>query len=155
MRVICRLYHEVKGCFARAFPDSLAKDCVVNVNSKKVASPVHSRRVAQQVERSTGYYDAKLLSGFGEKGKCVGGIGQKFRVRPVHTFSTRKELRIQSRRLRALIFHHKIKLTVSGEMVYWTYISQGLNIVGQKEIVFTVRRRINAKGEWDYPKDPL
>jgi hypothetical protein len=41
-------------------------------------------------------YDAKLLSGFGKKGKCVGGIGQKFRVGPVHTFSTRKGLRIQS-----------------------------------------------------------
>lgn len=44
------------------------------------------------------YYDAKLLSGFGEMWKCRGAIGQDFRVGPVHRFSTRTGRRIQSRR---------------------------------------------------------
>ena len=34
-------------------------------------------------------YDAKLLSNFGEKRKCIGAIGQKLRVGPVHAFFTR------------------------------------------------------------------
>ncbi|EER45385.1 hypothetical protein I7I53_07829 [Histoplasma capsulatum var. duboisii H88] len=45
--------------------------------------------------------------------------------------------------VQALIFYHTIKSAVSGEVNCWTYISKGLAQVGQKEIVFTIRRRAN------------
>jgi len=38
-----------------------------------------------------------MLSGFGEEQKSGGAIGQNFRAWPVHAFSTRKGVRIQSR----------------------------------------------------------
>ncbi|KKZ63452.1 hypothetical protein EMCG_02263 [[Emmonsia] crescens] len=56
--------------------------------------------------------------------------------------------------VQALIFYHKIKSAVSGEMDCWTYISKGLARVGQKEIVFTVRRRANER-EDNFPITPF
>ncbi|PGH34296.1 hypothetical protein GX50_02879 [[Emmonsia] crescens] len=56
--------------------------------------------------------------------------------------------------VQALIFHHKIRSAVSGEMDCWTYISKGLARVGQKEIVFTVRRRTNER-EDNFPITPF
>ncbi|EQL32153.1 hypothetical protein BDFG_05634 [Blastomyces dermatitidis ATCC 26199] len=47
--------------------------------------------------------------------------------------------------VQALIFYHKIKSVISGEMDCWTYISKGLAQVGQKEIVFTIRRRAGER----------
>jgi hypothetical protein len=46
-------------------------------------------------------YNAKLLSGFGEKWECAGVIGHNFRVGLVRLFFTRKALHIQSRRLKS------------------------------------------------------
>ncbi|PGH11617.1 hypothetical protein AJ79_04757 [Helicocarpus griseus UAMH5409] len=54
----------------------------------------------------------------------------------------------------ALIYHHKMKSMVSGEMYCWTYISKGLARVGQKEIVFTIRRRA-SEGQSDISITPF
>lgn len=58
-------------------------------------------------------------------------------------------------RLRALIYHHPMKSMVSGPMWCWTYISQGLTQLGQKEVVFTIRRRVATEREHDYDREPL
>lgn len=58
-------------------------------------------------------------------------------------------------RLKALIYHHPMKSMVSGSMWCWTYISQGLTQLGQKEVVFTVRRRVATEREHDYDLEPL
>jgi hypothetical protein len=52
-------------------------------------------------------------------------------------------------RLRAIIHRHKL-----GERSCWTYVSDGLRVHGQKELVFTVSQ---AEGEADvnFPEDPL
>ncbi|KAL1958179.1 hypothetical protein VTO42DRAFT_5034 [Malbranchea cinnamomea] len=57
--------------------------------------------------------------------------------------------------LQALVFYHTIQTPVSGLIHCWTYISQGLITAGQKEVVFTVRRRVAIEGEQDFPRDPL
>ncbi|KAK2808070.1 hypothetical protein FQN50_004988 [Emmonsiellopsis sp. PD_5] len=57
--------------------------------------------------------------------------------------------------LEVLIYPHKIQSMISGELYCWTYISRGLARVGQKEVVFTIRRRVATEREIDYPKTPL
>jgi hypothetical protein len=57
--------------------------------------------------------------------------------------------------LQALVFHHTIDTPVSGIIYCWTYISQGMRKIGQKELVFTVRRRQGPEGEGNYPPDPF
>ncbi|KAK2783232.1 hypothetical protein FQN51_004446 [Onygenales sp. PD_10] len=57
--------------------------------------------------------------------------------------------------LEVLIYPHKIQSMISGELYCWTYISRGLARVGQKEVVFTVRRRVTTEREIDHPKTPL
>lgn len=57
--------------------------------------------------------------------------------------------------LQALVHHHAIQTAVMGLIHCWTYISQGLVKVGQKEIVFTIRRRVESEQEHDFPQDPL
>src|SRR5579859_1272930 len=54
--------------------------------------------------------------------------------------------------LEAVIYHHTIPS--STPMDCWTYLSNGLNKVGQKEILFTVRRRPDETEE-QYPSDPI
>ncbi|OAX83928.1 hypothetical protein ACJ72_01694 [Emergomyces africanus] len=56
--------------------------------------------------------------------------------------------------VQVLIFYHKVKSAVSGEMDCWTYISYGLAQVGQKDIVFTVRRRTTER-EDNFPTTPF
>jgi hypothetical protein len=43
---------------------------------------------------------------------------------------------------------------VSGIVPCWTYVSQGLADVGQKEVVFTIKRRA-SESQRDYPREPL
>lgn len=58
-------------------------------------------------------------------------------------------------RLQALVFHHTIPSILSGELHCWTYVSQGMEHANQKEVVFTVRRKVGLERQGDYPKDPL
>jgi hypothetical protein len=58
-------------------------------------------------------------------------------------------------RLKALIYHHPIKSMISGSIWCWTYVSQGLAQLGQKEVVFTVKRRVAIEGENQYDQEPL
>lgn len=57
--------------------------------------------------------------------------------------------------LQALIFHHTIPSVASGDLCCWTYISQGMEQVNQKEIVFTIRRNPDREQARDIPRDPL
>jgi hypothetical protein len=57
--------------------------------------------------------------------------------------------------LKALIYHHRMESIVSGSLWCWTYISQGLSQLGQKEVLFTVRRRVATEPEGDYHPEPL
>lgn len=54
----------------------------------------------------------------------------------------------------ALIYHHVIQSMVSGTIPCWTFVSQGLSAVGQKEVVFTIKRR-PTESQLEYPKEPL
>ena len=56
--------------------------------------------------------------------------------------------------LKALIFYHKVSSMVSGDFWCWTFLSVGLQTVGQAETLFTIRRR-ETEREQDYPGDPL
>ncbi|EEH45441.1 uncharacterized protein PADG_01591 [Paracoccidioides brasiliensis Pb18] len=53
-----------------------------------------------------------------------------------------------------LIFYHTLQSMVSGEIYCWTYISEGLARVGQKEIVFTIRRKASER-EDNFPTTPF
>jgi hypothetical protein len=44
---------------------------------------------------------------------------------------------------------------VSGKLSCWTYISKGLAKLGQKEVIFTVRRRAAVEAVTDFPVGPL
>jgi hypothetical protein len=55
--------------------------------------------------------------------------------------------------LEILIWHHTISGIV-GEIDCWTYISQGMSMVGQPELVITLRRR-PSEPEHEYSAEPL
>ncbi|KAK2812106.1 hypothetical protein FQN49_008405 [Arthroderma sp. PD_2] len=57
--------------------------------------------------------------------------------------------------LHALIVYHTITSMCKGEVPCWTYISQGMERVGQKELVFTVSQNIESERDKDFPNDPL
>lgn len=57
--------------------------------------------------------------------------------------------------IQALVHHHTILTPVSGLIHCWTYISQGLIKAGQKEIVFTIRRKVEAEREHEFPQEPI
>ncbi|DAA76142.1 TPA_exp: Uncharacterized protein A8136_1179 [Trichophyton benhamiae CBS 112371] len=57
--------------------------------------------------------------------------------------------------LYALVVHHTITSMCKGEVACWTYISQGMERVGQKEVVFTVSRNTESERKKDFPNDPL
>lgn len=57
--------------------------------------------------------------------------------------------------INSLIFHHLVHSMVSGTFWCWTYVSRGLDTVGQKEIIISIRQRESTEGEKDYPIDPL
>lgn len=57
--------------------------------------------------------------------------------------------------IQALVHHHTILTPVSGLIHCWTYISQGLIKMGQKEIVFTIRRRVESEREHEFPQEPI
>lgn len=57
--------------------------------------------------------------------------------------------------LKALVHHHEMRSMVSGKLSCWTYISQGLDKLGQKEVIFTIRRRTSTEAIVDFPHGPL
>ncbi|GES62596.1 hypothetical protein ATEIFO6365_0005073700 [Aspergillus terreus] len=57
--------------------------------------------------------------------------------------------------LQALVHHHEMRSMVSGKLSCWTYISKGLAKLGQKEVIFTVRRRTAVEAVTDFPVGPL
>ncbi|KAL4897584.1 heterokaryon incompatibility protein-domain-containing protein [Aspergillus ambiguus] len=57
--------------------------------------------------------------------------------------------------LQALVHHHEESSMVSGRLPCWTYISKGLQKLGQKEVIFTVRRRAAIEAVTDFPPGPL
>ncbi|KAM5480134.1 hypothetical protein MaudMau93_007597 [Microsporum audouinii] len=57
--------------------------------------------------------------------------------------------------LHAIVVHHTISSMCNGEITCWTYISQGMKRVGQKELVFTVSRNTENERKKDFPSDPL
>ncbi|KAK5787696.1 hypothetical protein VI817_010193 [Penicillium citrinum] len=57
--------------------------------------------------------------------------------------------------MQALVYHHEINSMVSGKMYCWTYISKGLAKLGQKEVIFTVRRREKTEAAATFPPGPL
>ncbi|KAF3491846.1 uncharacterized protein GIQ15_01363 [Arthroderma uncinatum] len=57
--------------------------------------------------------------------------------------------------LHALVVYHTITSMCKGDVPCWTYISQGMERIGQKELVFTISRNIESEKEQDFPNDPL
>lgn len=57
--------------------------------------------------------------------------------------------------LKALIYYHHIDTPVSGMVHCWTYVSQGLNRLRHKEVVFTLKRRVTAEAEHAFNTEPL
>ena len=58
--------------------------------------------------------------------------------------------------LHALVFYHTVNSSAPDGLRHcWTYVSQGLSKFGQKEIIFTVCRRVSSEREVDFPPDPL
>ncbi|KAF3893853.1 hypothetical protein GTR04_2427 [Trichophyton interdigitale] len=58
-------------------------------------------------------------------------------------------------RLYAVVVHHTITSMCKGEIACWTFISQGMERVGQREVVFTVLRNTESERKKDFPNDPL
>ncbi|KAK9443786.1 uncharacterized protein VB005_03066 [Metarhizium brunneum] len=57
--------------------------------------------------------------------------------------------------LTVTIYHHEMQSMVSGSFWCWTYITSGLSALGQKEMVFTLKRRTAAEREQDFQTDIL
>ena len=56
--------------------------------------------------------------------------------------------------LHAYIYYHSLSTEKYGIIRCWTYVSQGLSNIGQKEIVYTVKQR-DTEQPLEYPQAPL
>lgn len=57
--------------------------------------------------------------------------------------------------LTVAIYHHEMNSMVTGSFFCWTYITSGLSALGQKEMVFTLKRRTATEREQDFQTDIL
>jgi hypothetical protein len=57
--------------------------------------------------------------------------------------------------LKVTIHHHEMQSMISGAFWCWTYITSGLSALGQKEMVFTLKRRMATEREQDFQTDIL
>ena len=55
--------------------------------------------------------------------------------------------------LTVTIYHHEMQSMVSGPFWCWTYITSGLSALGQKEMIFTLKRRTATEREQDFQTD--
>ncbi|KAI0398733.1 heterokaryon incompatibility protein-domain-containing protein [Xylaria palmicola] len=62
---------------------------------------------------------------------------------------------LEQNRLTVTIYHHEMQSMVSGLFWCWTYITSGLRALGQKEMIFTLKRRMATEREEDFQTDML
>lgn len=55
--------------------------------------------------------------------------------------------------LTVTVYHHEMESMVSGSFWCWTYVTKGLSVLGQKEMVFTLKRRTASEREQDFKTD--
>ena len=63
-------------------------------------------------------------------------------------------LSLEQNLLKVTIYHHEMQSMVSGSFWCWTYITSGLSFLGQKEMVFTLKRRATER-EQDFHMDAV